>query len=466
VPSGESAPAAVARLQAWWVGLSAYDPSLVGEFDQRLGELRATARGPDVASRRLAGLLAGVLAWRGERGPGVAALLDHGLDDGRLLARVDSDSLMAAQALFSPVMLEQLERADELADQLLAQSRLRGSVMGLVIAGCMHAAVRARRGELVDAETDVRTVIEIAVEYGMPFAIPSALWYGADALIERPELADVAALADVAGLPPDLARTASGALLREVRGRLALAAGDLRTARAELEAAAGTYETLQLVNPGASGWRSALALAVAAENPAEARRLATSELEGARQAGLPRPAGIALRTRGLLQGGEHGLADLREAAELLEASGARLEQARALVELGAALRRANQRTAAREPLRTGLDMAYRCGATRLAQQARAELLAAGARPRREALTGLEALTPSERRVAELAVGGMSNPEIAQALFVTLNTVEGHLRHAYQKLSISSRGQLVAALRSAAPETAAPPGRRHKTTVAP
>src|SRR6516164_2319759 len=322
--------------------------------------------------------------------------------------------------------------------------------MGLVIAGCMHAAVRARRGELVDAETDVRTVIEIAAEHGMTFAIPSALWYGADALIERPGLADVAALADAAALPPDFARTASGAMLREVRGRLALATGDLGTARAELKAAAGTYETLHLVNPGASCWRSALALAVAAEDLAEALRLATSELEDARQAGLSRPAAIALRARGLLEGGEGGLADLRAAAELAAESGARLEQARALVELGAALRRANQRAAARGPLRTGLDLAYRCGATRLTQQARDELLAAGARPRRGALTGLEALTTSERRVAELAATGMSNPEIAQALFVTLNTVEGHLRHVYQKLSVSSRHQLPAALRSAAP----------------
>jgi DNA-binding CsgD family transcriptional regulator len=466
LPSGEPARAAVARLESWWAGLSAYDPSLVGELDQRLGELRSAARGPDVASRRLAGLLAGVLAWRGERGPEVLALLDHALDHGRLLARVDSDSLMAAQALFGPVMLEQLGRAEELADQLLNQSRSRGSVIGLVIAGCMHAAVRARRGELVGAETDVRTVIEISVEYGMAFAIPSALWYGADALIERPGLDDVAALADVAALPPDLARTASGALLREVRGRLALAAGDLSTARAELRAAAGTYEALHLVNPGASCWRSALALAVAAEDPVEARRLATSELEDALQAGLSRPAGIALRTRGMLEGGERGLRDLGEAAELAAASGARLEHARALVELGAALRRANQRTAARGPLRTGLDLAYRCGATRLTQRARDELLAAGARPRRGALTGLEALTTSERRVAELAATGMSNPEIAQALFVTLNTVEGHLRHAYQKLSISSRGQLPAALRSAVPGTATRPGGRQKTTVAP
>ena len=81
------------------------------------------------------------------------------------------------------------------------------------------------------------------------------------------------------------------------------------------------------------------------------------------------------------------------------------------------------------------------------------------------LTGLEALTPSERRVAGLAADGMSNPQIAQALFITLNTVEGHLRHAYQKLSISSRSQLPAALRSAAPDPATPGG-QPKTTVAP
>jgi DNA-binding CsgD family transcriptional regulator len=253
--------------------------------------------------------------------------------------------------------------------------------------------------------------------------------------------------------------------LREVRGRLALAADDLSTARAELRAAAGTYETLHLLNPSGSCWRSALSLALATEDPVEARRLADSELEDAQRAGLPRPTGIALRTRGLLEGGERGLSDLRAAAELAAASGARLERARSLVELGAALRRGNQRNAAREPLRTGLHLAYQCGATRLAQRARTELLAAGARPRRGALTGLEALTASERRVAELAAAGLSNPEIAQSLFVTLNTVEGHLRHVYRKLSIGSRGQLPAALRSAAPETARPDG-PHKTTVAP
>ena len=462
---GEPAHAAVTRLQAWWAGLAAYDPHLVDEFDQRLGELRAAARGPDAASRMLAGLLVGVLAWRGEQGTGVLALLDHALDQDRLLARVDSDPLMAAQALFAPVFLDELDRAEALADQLLALSRSRGSVIGLVIASCVRAAIYARHGELVGSETEVRAVIEIAVEHGMAFAVPSALYFGVDALIERPELADVAALAGTITLPPDFARTASGAILREVRGRLALAQADFGTARAELQAAADTYEELHLLNPGTC-WRSALALAMAAEDPGQARRLAGSELADARRAGLPRPAGIALRTRGMLEGGKGGLRDLREAAEVLVASEARLEHARALVELGAALRRANQRIAAREPLRPGLDLAHRCGAVRLAQRARAELVTAGAKPRRTVLTGLEALTASERRVAELAAAGTSNPEIAQALFVTLSTVEGHLRHVYQKLSISSRARLPAALRSAAPETALPPHGRQKTTVPP
>jgi len=100
--------------------------------------------------------------------------------------------------------------------------------------------------------------------------------------------------------------------------------------------------------------------------------------------------------------------------EVLKASPARLEHTRALVELGGALRRANQRAAAREPLRAGLDLAHRCGATRLAERARSELAATGAKPRRDLSSGVEALTASERRVADMAATGMSNSQIAQA----------------------------------------------------
>jgi DNA-binding CsgD family transcriptional regulator len=157
------------------------------------------------------------------------------------------------------------------------------------------------------------------------------------------------------------------------------------------------------------------------------------------------PVGIALHALGVLRGGARGLSHLHDAVRVLERSYARLELARALVDLGAALRRANQRCAARDPLRAGLELADRCGATSLQERARIELLITGARPRRTMLSGAEALTAAERRVAELAAQGATNPEIAQALFVTINTVEGHLRHAYQKLSINSRRQLPAAL---------------------
>jgi DNA-binding CsgD family transcriptional regulator len=455
---------ATARLRAWWAGFTGYDPRRAEQLDHNLGDLLTAAREPDAAARLLAAVLADKLAGRGERIGQARQLLDHALDQGRLLAQAGSDPVLVSQAMYVPLFLDQVTRAEGLAGQLLAMSRSRGSVVGVSIAACLRATARARRGDLVGAETDIRAVADIAAEHGVTFSIPPALFFGADALIERPGLADLAALATGFGLGPDLAPTVFGAMLAEARGRLALAGGDFPAARAQLRAAAGTYHALGAVNPNLSGWRSALALAVAGEDRALALALAGSELADARRLGFARPAGIALRTLGVLEGGERGLCDLREAAGLLAGTYARLEHARALVELGAALRRANQRVAAREPLRGGLDLAYRCGATRLAQRAREELQATGARPRRAVLTGLEALTPSERRVAELAAGGMSNPEIAQALFVTLNTVESHLRHAYQKLSISSRGQLPAALRSAAPSSPMPPGRQAATVA--
>jgi DNA-binding CsgD family transcriptional regulator len=122
-----------------------------------------------------------------------------------------------------------------------------------------------------------------------------------------------------------------------------------------------------------------------------------------------------------------------------------LERARTLVELGAVMRRANQRVAGREPLLAGLDLADRCGAERLAERATAELRASGAKPRRRATTGPASLTSSEARVARMAADGMSNREIAQSLFVTAKTVENQLGAVYRKLGVGSRERLSSAL---------------------
>lgn len=200
-------------------------------------------------------------------------------------------------------------------------------------------------------------------------------------------------------------------------------------------------------NPSLSPWRSRAAIAATLLEDRElAEQLLSEELTLARQFGAPHPIGVALMHSGLAHG-EQGIDQLEDAVAVLAPSPARLEHARALVHLGAAQRRRGKITAARETLQAGLDASAACEATALERYARAELAAAGLRPRTKRLRGADALTPSERRVADLAISGMSNREIAQALFVSLRTVETHLTHSYQKLDINKREQLGAALSS-------------------
>jgi DNA-binding CsgD family transcriptional regulator len=133
-----------------------------------------------------------------------------------------------------------------------------------------------------------------------------------------------------------------------------------------------------------------------------------------------------------------------------------LEVARGRADYGAALRRAGCRVQARAQLERALDLAHRCGARRIAARAREELISAGAKPRRDAITGRDALTASELRVARMAAEGLTNREIAQALFVTIRTVTTHLGHVYQKLNITGREQLRLALELDAPREMQPP----------
>jgi ATP/maltotriose-dependent transcriptional regulator MalT len=230
------------------------------------------------------------------------------------------------------------------------------------------------------------------------------------------------------------------------RGRLRLAQERADDAIGELRECGRRALAIDDLSPSASPWRSELAYALLAVGQvAEARRLAEEELTRARALGAPRALGVALRAAARVAGGSDELRLLREAVAALEPSPARVERARAEAELGAALRRAGQPEAAREPLRRAIDVAHRRGAKRLEDFALAELRATGARPRRRATTGAEALTPSERRIAELAADGSQNREIAETLFVTTATVEYHLRNAYRKLGIASRTQLGGAL---------------------
>lgn len=166
--------------------------------------------------------------------------------------------------------------------------------------------------------------------------------------------------------------------------------------------------------------------------------------------GHPRPPRPSNSRQGAA-GHRHDQVDLlRDAVALLQRSPARLEHARALVDLGAALRRASSRADSRQPLRAGYELAQQCGASGLAETARQELAASGVRVRRKRLSGIDSLTPSERRIAEMAAARASNAEIAQALFVTLKTVEMHLTNVYSKLEIAGRRELTAILNASTP----------------
>ena len=203
---------------------------------------------------------------------------------------------------------------------------------------------------------------------------------------------------------------------------------------------------IQAPSPDYLPWRSLAARAAARLGEAErAFSLAEEELELARSAGSPRATGVALATLGVIRGGDDGLKLLGEAVEVLDSTEAELEPARARLELGLALHHARRPREARRPLEEALDTARRLGSTFLAERALDALRTAGGRPRRLALSGVESLTPGERRVAEMAARGMSNRGIAEALFVTRRTVETHLSHAYGKLEIGSREELPAAL---------------------
>ncbi len=224
----------------------------------------------------------------------------------------------------------------------------------------------------------------------------------------------------------------------------------------DLLAAGDLLARLRISTPSVAPWRSDAALAqLALGARAEARTLTAEEVAIARAFNGPRTLGVALRAAGLAEGGRHGTELLRQAVRTLAGSGARVEHARAMAGLGAALRRAGQLAESRAILRFALDLSHRCGALALTGRARAELAAAGGRPRRLVLRGLDSLTSSEPRVAQLAAAGLSNREIAQNLLVTARTVEGHLTHACQKLAITSREQLPAALTPCEGGAAAP-----------
>jgi DNA-binding CsgD family transcriptional regulator len=341
--------------------------------------------------------------------------------------------------------LEAFDTLQRLCDDMLRAARRRSAVQELIGVASFWAWALYQRGELADAEAQARW----ALEHASGIWAIDALAHLVETLVERDALDDAATeLRRMA--PPLTSHTVVVAAYLMARGQLRMAQGRREEALQDFLASGERCERLGIVDT-LYEWRSEAAIAHAAlGHSVEARQLARAVVRTARGFGRPRALGVALRAAGLSEGGEHGLGLLGEAVTVLERSQAPVELARALTDHGAALRRAGQRTEARAQLERGLDLAHHWGARRIAGQARAELVAAGAKPRRDAITGRDALTASELRVARLAAAGKSNREIAQELFITTKTASAHLSRAYRKLDVTRRNQLAEALVSKTP----------------
>jgi DNA-binding CsgD family transcriptional regulator len=384
----------------------------------------------------------------------VAETLELALGDDVLFGEHGGDSIAVFTAIIALTYADRLDEADELIAQALAEARRRGSLTDYIHVSAFGALVHLRRGEVAEAEADARGAVAAAGLEASAWVTPGTFALMVEALLERGEIATAVDEFDRAHFPDEPPQLFVYTMLLHSRALLRLTQGRVREALADALLCGSRQDAIGILNPSALAWRSTAALAHQANGDGEeASRLADEEVRLARSFGAPRALGMALRTAGLVAGGEAGLRFLEQAVDALATSPARLEHARALVDLGTALRHANQLAPARERLRTGLDLAHRCLAGALAERARAELLIAGARPRRDALHGRDALTASEVRVALMAAEGMTNREIAQALFVTTKTVETHLHHAFQKLDVDSRTQLGAALAAPSPRAA-------------
>jgi DNA-binding CsgD family transcriptional regulator len=403
----------------------------------RTAALRDTAAPDTDVLSALAYIDAFGLTSGAEAGAAAAALTDGWIDRGGEPPR------LWAQLTPALICTERFDAFDRFIDRLMTLAQARGSLPFVAALCAFRAVALVRRGALAEAIADAATALETSEDLLVAHPATAAL---AEALTLTGRLDEAGTVLASVGAYPDRARPHFAAP-QLAAARLLLVQQRYDEALAVIERCGSICRTLG-IGPGWVPWQATRALILQRRGDHEAMRAGREALDAARAYGTPGCVGHALRCAALTSPAPDREAGLRDAIDVLGASAFRPELANALIDLGAHLRRAGHRVKSREPLARGLDVAVRCGATAIASRAREELLASGARPRRDMITGRDALTPSELRVARLAASGSSNTEIAQALFVTTKTVETHLGRAFRKLNIGRRSELDEALEHA------------------
>lgn len=409
---------------------------------RRSASVRPAKPGSGPGARMLAASAAWARALTGSAAGECVELATGALADG-VLIRADPwfMSIVAAGVL----VLADEPSALSVWQQMLADGQRNGSQLTISGVRLWQGWNFLEWGALDDAEHSLRLYGLDTIRRGGQGESGMAYWAGFNArlLIERGDLAGARAVitrAERAWPSSDgdllLRRAEAEVLLGEALWERAL------DAVSQLEAC-----QRRVVNPA---WLPVSALRARAlvglERHDVALAAAAAGVKAARRWGARSTVGSALRVlAGTLDaaGSATCIEVFEQSLAQLSASPARLESARAEFGLGSALRRRGQVVSARPHLARAGEQAVRCGAAGLAQLAATELRVAGGRPRQRAVSGIDALTPSERRAAQLAVLGRTNRAIAQELYVTPKTVEVHLTSAYRKLGITCRSELAA-----------------------
>lgn len=411
----------------------------VAELEQHAGLC-----GDDASELAVLAELAGKRWLEGRIGDAVS-FAQRALDGGRLLAAEGPASVAFNHALAVLFDGDRFDVGHPTLEGALALARRQGSLAAIASLTGQQAIGAWRQGRLSEVEALSRGVLDLLGEADMPVVDPAYWAYLGGALVERGELAQAEDAIARSGCGPELPKLTYLGIPFVVRARLRLAQARPADALADLLELRSRERELGVKHMRNPWRREAVQACVALGERDLARALADEQVELTRSWDTPSALGIARSTMGLASGEAGAIRLLEQGAALLARSPARLDHARALCDLGSALRRAGRRADARIPLREAVDAARGCGASVLAGRAHEELVAAGARPRRLQFSGVESLTASERRVATMAAAGRSNREIAAALFVSVRTVENHLARSYHKLGIGSRAVLADAL---------------------
>jgi DNA-binding CsgD family transcriptional regulator/tetratricopeptide (TPR) repeat protein len=382
----------------------------------------------------------------------VAGMAEQAVDVSDLSLDDDFSVVMTARALKTLVRAGRFDIAEHLGGIAQTEALNQNSKLAIAEFSSVIALSLNIRGALERTEVEARRALAATQNLSWT-SRPMCVALLASTLINQGRYREAATVLEE-NPPSSAPKTLADLQVLEQRARLRMWDGKTEDALGDLRLVSQWAESHGVRNPALTTWRSLVAVALyRADRGVEAREMARENVELARSFGALWALGATLRYAARVSDDANKLTMLTEANHVLEPSGSLLEYARASIDLGTALRQQDQGAAARTALRRGADLAFRCRATPLADRAERELRAAGARPRRLALQGSDALTPAERRVAELAAAGKNNAGIAEVLFISDKTVEGHLSRCYQKLGIRSRSHLRAIL-SPAPELAA------------